>query len=140
MELFGTRKWLDMFCTALNNDPEYTQAAKEFEGDMIIVSLPEAGVCDDRLVLYFDPFHGRIRNWAVLSSPTERPADYTLSAGYSVWKKICRGELDMIRAVMFRHLKVEGKVTNLIKRSKGSRAMMKVMTGLDTVFHDELRS
>jgi putative sterol carrier protein len=138
MALFGTQEWQDDFCAALNKDAPYIEAAKDFEGDMICIVLPEEGVSERSLTLYFDPYHGKIRHWDLLASPMERRADYVLSGKYSVWKKICQGELDMLRAVMFRQLKVEGKIMNLMKQTKASRAMMRVMTGLNTIFQDDL--
>ena len=45
MALFGSQEWLDEFCQALNNDPDYQEAARDYEGDMICVSLPEEGFC-----------------------------------------------------------------------------------------------
>ena len=137
MALFGTREWLDEFCRTLNADSEYREAAREYEGDMICVCLPEEGVCSELLVQYFNPFHGKIDEWTVLSDPEEREAAFTLTAGYGVWKKICRGELDMMKAVMTRKLKVQGKMAQLMKQIKPARALVKVMAGLPTTFHDE---
>ena len=137
MALFGSQEWLDEFCQALNSDPEYQEAAQGYEGDMICVCLPEEGVCGELLAQYYNPYHGRIKEWAVLSDPEEREAAFVLTADYSVWKKICQGQLDMMKAVMTRKLKVKGRMSQLMKQTKAARALIKVMAGLSTTFHDE---
>ena len=86
---------------------------------------------------YYNPFHGQIKEWAILSDPEEREAAFTLTADYSVWKKICRGELDMMKAVMLRKLKVKGRLSQLMKQTKPARTLVRVMAGLSTTFHDE---
>ncbi len=43
----------------------------------------------------------------------------------------------MMKAVMSRKLKVKGQMTGLMKKTKAARALMRVMTGMPTTFHDE---
>ena len=134
MSLFGTREWLDEFCLALNGDENYAQAAAAYEGSMVCVCTPDTPGQAQPLAFYFDPYHGRIRDWAVLSTPQARSADFTLTAPYATWQKICQGQLDLVKAVMTRKLKVQGRMTALLKHTRAAQALVKVMAGLDTEF------
>ena len=137
MPLYGTQEWMDELCQALNSDQDYAVAAKNYEGSMICVSLPEHGVCEEPLIQYFDPYHGKIREWAVLASPEDREADFVLTAKYGTWKKITSGRLDMLKAVLAGKLKVKGKMTEILKHTKASKGLMAVMSKVPTSYHDE---
>ena len=136
MALFGTQEWLDEFCLALNKDETYAQAARDYEGPMVCVSTPAADSQALPLIFYFDPYHGLIRDWAILSSPESRPADFILTAAYADWQKICRGRLDLIKAVMARKLKVQGRMTALLKHTRAAQALVRVMAAMDTEFEE----
>ncbi len=137
MVLFGTQQWLDAFCQAVNQDTDYAKAAKDYEGSMTCISEPEAGVCTEKFVMFFDPYHGSIRQWEMLGDERDKDAAFVLSAPYSVWKQITKGEQDMLRAVMGRKLKVKGKMTHLIRQVGPAKALTDVMVKLPTQYHDE---
>jgi putative sterol carrier protein len=132
---FGTTAWFTAFVDGLNTDSEYEKAAARYEGTMTIVAeikgLPRP-VC-----IWLDPYHGKVRDWTFLNNPTDKPADYVLTAGYDVWKAICRGKQDVMKGIMAGRIKVKGKMMQLLKQTRPALALVKVMLKLPTEFPDE---
>ena len=133
MSIFATQAWLDDTANLLNNDPEYAEGAKDYEGDYLyIVEADE--VQPTPIYYYVDLYHGKCRKATIVSSPTEVKAEFEMSASYSVWKKMLLGELDGNKALMTRKLKVKGNMAKLMKSTKPAAAYFKALTPLKTEF------
>jgi len=133
MPIFATQAWLDESASLLNNDPEYAEGAKDYEGDYLYIV--EADELQPAPIYYYvDLYHGKCRKATIVTSPTEVKAEFEMSAPYSIWKKILQGELDGNKALMTRKLKIKGNMTKLMKSTKPATAYFKALTPLKTDF------
>jgi putative sterol carrier protein len=133
MPIFATQAWLDDTCNLLNNDPNYAEGAKDWEGDYLyIVEADE--VLTTPIYYYVDLYHGKCRKAVVLNSPTEVKAEFELSATYSTWKKLLQGELDGNKALMTRKLKLKGNMAKIMRSTKASTAYFTALASLKTEF------
>jgi len=133
MPIFASQAWLDETANLLNNDPDYAEGAKDWEGDYLYIVEPDE-VQTTPIYYYVDLYHGKCRKATVLNNPTEVKAEFELSAPYSVWKKLLLGELDGNKALMTRKLKLKGNMAKIMRSTKASTAYFKALAPLKTEF------
>jgi len=133
MPIFATQAWLDETANLLNNDPNYAEGAKDWEGDYLYIIEPDE-VQATPIYYYVDLYHGKCRKATILNSPTEVKAEFELSAPYSVWKKLLLGELDGNKALMTRKLKLKGNMAKIMRSTKASTAYFQALANLKTEF------
>ncbi len=132
---FGTTAWFTTFMEMLNTDSEYAKAAAKYEGTLTIVA--EIKGLPRPICIWCDPYHGKIREWVFINDPSDQPADYILTAGYDVWKAVCRGKQDVMKGIMAGKIKVKGKMMQLLKQTRPALALVNVMLKVPTEFPDE---
>ena len=99
----------------LNNDAQYAEIAKNWEGDILFEVEPEN---DQQLPAYFhmDLWHGKCKGVEYSRDGTApRDAKYILSASLERYRSILNGELDPLQAMATRRLKVKGNMAYLLK-------------------------
>ena len=134
--MFPSLEWLNELKDSLNADKAFEKAARKWEGSLVMhVQTDE--LLDKEAIMWIDPYHGKIRDAKVLGSLDEQKSEFVLGAKYSTWKSIINGEMDSMKAMMKGKIKVQGKLTTLLKQTKASNALIKVQQNIDTAFIDE---
>lgn len=133
MALFGSQEYLDEVAKLLNADAAYAEAAKNWEGDFLYI-LEADELQPNPSYFYIDLYHGKCRKAVVLKDPSEVKAEFEQSATYSTWKKILTGELDAMKAMMTRKMKVKGPIAKVMKETKTQQAYLKALATLKTEF------
>lgn len=126
MALFGSQEALDELANLLNNDAAYAEAAKNWEGDFLYIIEPDE-LQPNPGCFYIDLYHGKCRKAVVLKDPSEVKAEFEMSATYSTWKKILTGELDGMKAMMTRKMKLKGPIAKVMKETKTQQAYAKAL-------------
>ena len=105
MAVFATQEWLDEIARLLNEDADYAEGAKHWEGDFLYIIEPDE-LQPEPSYYYIDLYHGKCRKATVLKDPSEVKAEFELSATYTNWKKILTGELDGMKANLYKYFMV----------------------------------
>jgi len=134
--MFPSEEWLNELKDRLNADKPFEKAARKWEGSLVM-NVQADELLDKETIMWIDPYHGKIRDAKVLNNLEEEKSEFVLSAQYSTWKAIINGEMDSMKAMMKGKIKVQGKLTALLKQTKASNALIKVQQNMDTVFVDE---
>ena len=134
--MFPTEEWLNELKDSLNADKAFEKAAAKWEGSLVM-NVQADELLDKETIMWIDPYHGKIRDAKVISSLEEEKSEFVLSAKYSTWKSIINGEMDSMKAMMKGKIKVQGKLTALLKQTKASNALIKVQQNMDTIFMEE---
>lgn len=114
MAKFPTPEWPETFMAKLNQDEQYAEIAKNWEGDFYFVIEP-AGPLQEQIVYYFDLWHGKCRDaFPVTDMSLKKPA-FVLSAPYGNFARILNGELHPMQALMTRKLQVRGNMAVLMR-------------------------
>lgn len=93
---------------------------------------PAKGV-NESLVIGFHISHGKIKDiWL-----GDKKTDFILSAPYSVFVAILKGNLDVTRAFITRKLKTKGSLARLLKTSKATERFVNVLRTIPTEFEGE---
>jgi len=134
--MFPSEEWLNELKDSLNADKPFGKAAAKWEGSLVMhVQADE--LLDKETIMWIDPYHGKIRDAKIINSLDEERSEFVLGAKYSTWKAIINGEMDSMKAMMKGKIKVQGKLTTLLKQTKASNALIKVQQNMDTIFIDE---
>jgi len=121
---FPSNGWMARFVEELNKNEDYKEAAKDWEGDMILVvnAGPEVG---KEWAAYLDLWHGQCRSWNVLPDKSAKKAEFVIEGEYKNWIKLIKGEMDPIRALMGRKLKITGSMMKIMKNVSASSEFAK---------------
>ena len=111
--LFPSAEWLKVFEEKLNNDEKYARIAKNWEGDILFNIEPE-GPLPNPMKLYLDLWHGECRKAYIAEEDHQNPA-YVLSAPYTNFARIIKGELDPMQAMITRKLRVKGSMAYMMR-------------------------
>lgn len=114
MAKFPTSEWTQTFMDKLNTDAQYAQIAHNWEGDFYFVIEP-GGALTERVVLYFDLWHGKCRAAFVESDATARKPAFVLKAPYENFKRVLTGEMHPMTALMTGKLHVQGSMAVLMR-------------------------
>jgi hypothetical protein len=87
---FPSDEWIKELSRQLNASEAYEKSAKDWEGDFIFVVEPDEAY-PQTAYLFLGLYHGKSTDAAMLSSPTEREAEFTISAPFSIWRRSLRG-------------------------------------------------
>ena len=134
--MFPSIEWLNELKDSLNADKTFEKTAAKWEGSLVMhVQADE--LLDKETIMWIDPYHGKVRDAKIINSLDEEESEFVLGAKYTTWKAIINDEMDSMKAMMKGKIKVQGKLTTLLKQTKASNALIKVQQNMDTVFIDE---
>ena len=122
----------------INASPAYREAAADWEGDIafLVEAEPERRVPDD-VWGYLDLWHGACRGGGLVDPTKGEAAAFVISAPYSRWKDVVRGELDPVRAMMQGKLRVRGDLPTIVRYVKAADELVHLCSTVPTRFPDE---
>ncbi|MHA1325404.1 MAG: SCP2 sterol-binding domain-containing protein [Candidatus Helarchaeota archaeon] len=130
------KKWAEEYCKALNETPEYEEAAKgwgvDFEGAMLFIMEPSGEVTFE-VRSFLDLKDGKCLGIKLLE-PGEappRPPGMTLRASMLLWKKLAFKEMNPIQALMSGELKLEGDMGLAMRYSQAAMLLADVTEKTD---------
>jgi|GEM_PF-1084097 putative sterol carrier protein len=132
--VFPSQEFLTELARLLNEDREYEQSAKTFEGGLTLILEPDDKVKKEHYI-YMEPKNGKIVEARMLSSPSEKDAAFVLTGPYSAWKDVVLGKQDAVSSLMKGKLRLkQGKMAVLLKNVKSSQITMKTMQKIPCEF------
>jgi putative sterol carrier protein len=130
---FPSLVWLKAYKVALNNNKKYEEVAKNWEGDFLFIIGADDTLKESKYY-WLDLWHGKCRDIAELSSPTEKKIAFTYSGPYGNWVKLLQGEIDPLKGIIRRKFRVKGKLSKLLKEAKGAKQMIVAAQDVPTEF------
>ncbi|QSG13827.1 SCP2 sterol-binding domain-containing protein [Halapricum desulfuricans] len=130
--------WVESFRDRLNDNDAYAAAADGwgvgFDGDFVLEIGPDDTYDGEPLYLYLELRDGECLQTAVLDDPDEVAHGYTLKGSYSDWKRIIRGEADIVSSVMDGTLKVDGSKMQAMRYQNALVEMGETAARVETDF------
>jgi putative sterol carrier protein len=130
--------WIKELQRICNTDPEFKDAAGDFSGKMMFHIEADDKLPKD-VCLFIDVGEGQVKEAAEYATMKDRDdTDYIMSAKYTQWKDVINGQLEPLRAIMTRKMKlVKGSQLKILKYVKFTLKMMANSMAVDASFELE---
>jgi len=135
MAKFFTQEWGDLYKEAINSSKAYEEAARTWEGDFYFIMEP-GGPVKEIAYTYIDLYHGKCRQIELVTDPSKYKPEFTMTAPYSVWKRIATKELDPIKAMITRQAKLSGNMAKIMRYVKAANELTTSTTHVPTEWLD----
>lgn len=137
--LFPSEEWVKEYCKRLSESPDYNKSGKGWKDPILFHMIEFENLKEKPL---FDSFilnlkDGKCEGSEVVLEPG-KSAPFKLTATYANWKKIIGGKINPTQAMLTGQMKVEGKITVLLKYASAAIAMVKTAQSIKTKYLDEL--
>lgn len=130
---FMSEEWVKALCQEVNTSPAYKDAAKKWEGDMYFIVEPEGGL-KEKIVAYFDLWHGECRSTCVITDEGEKTPAYCFWGPLIVWRQILEKKLDPVQAMMTGKLHIKGDIAQVLRMPRAAVELVNCATQIDTEF------
>lgn len=132
-----TPEWADALCSAIDADPTYREAGREWKWPVALVleATPAYGY-PEPIAVQLTLENGGCRD-AVVLAPDALTADFVLRGDYGTWKLVATGELDAMTAVMTGRLSLSGSLMTLMQHASAAESLVACAQQVDTRFPDE---
>jgi putative sterol carrier protein len=128
---FPSEEWIKEWENRLNTSESYAQAAANWEGDNIIVILPDENYTQTTYI-YINLQHGKASDACFLKSLDEKKALFTSTAPFGTWRKVLEGRIDVIQAMFSNKIKLVGSMAAIQRQPKATYELVKVAGSIDT--------
>ena len=132
-----SQNWADALCAAINASETYRVAAARWTWHVAFVierNVPLGFAHDQAAVLALE--HGQCKGVKLVDGKHAR-APLVFRASYETWKRLARGEMDPIIAVMKGQIEFTGSMTTLMQHSRAAKALVECTRAVPTSFPDE---
>jgi putative sterol carrier protein len=130
---FPSDEWIKALGQKLNDSASYERSAKNWEGDFIFISEPDA-TSDAEAYLFLGLYHGKSTGAAMLASEDEREAQFIIRAPFSAWRQVIEGKLDPIQGMMMRKLKLAGDMKMILRYVAAAKEIVSCCALIPTNF------
>lgn len=130
---FPSDEWIKALRAELNTSESYARSAADWEGDFLFVIQPDAAY-QQTAFLYIDVQKGSSPSAMQVASLEEKTAMYTISASYSIWRKVLEGKLNPIQSMFTGKLKVKGNMGQMQRNPKATTEFILCATKIQTEF------
>lgn len=120
---FPSDAWIKELSKRLNESDSYARSARDWEGDFIFVVEPDE-TYDETAYLFLGLYHGKSTDAARIEREDERDAEFLIRAPFKVWRKVIEGEMDPIRGMMTRRLKLSGNLMKIMRYPKAAQEIV----------------
>ncbi len=134
--IMGTPEWVAAFEKLIQNDDDYKEVAKTWEGTVVIHILAnsEIGLNDD-IYMLMDLWHGDCRSVRLVPREAGEQADFVLTGEFERWQSVLEGELDVVKAMMQGKIKLKGSLPMIVRYVKASKRLVDLAAQIETSFH-----
>jgi putative sterol carrier protein len=128
---FATEEWIKALQDELNSSEDYREAAKTWEGDFYFVVSKGGPIAED-VYMYMDLWHGDCRDAFEVKDSGEKDPAFIMTAPVDVWRKVVGKELDPIKGMMTRQLKLKGNMMKIMKAPKAAIELVNCTASIET--------
>ena len=137
MPIFPSEEWIRELAKVASASEELKKVGKDWNyGGIIAICEPDDKL-KEKYIAYFLAEKGELKEARQISSEDEVQSQFSVSAPYSLWKKILRKEEDPMQAVMRGAVKVKGDMSLILKYAPFMMTFFNVLSKVETKFLDE---
>jgi len=137
--VLGTPEWVAAYEKMIQEDEEYKEAAKNWEGSVVIhiLAKPDLGLEKDIFML-MDLWHGECRSVRLVPAEAGLKGDYVLTGELERWEAVMAKELDTTKAMMQGKIKLKGNLATIVRYVKASVRLTDLSAEIGSKFISQL--
>ncbi|MGI0132193.1 MAG: SCP2 sterol-binding domain-containing protein [Thermoplasmata archaeon] len=123
MPRFPSAEWAEAFRIALESNAAYAEAARAWEGEILLLVTPDAEhpqTCGVQL----DLLHGSCRSARFLPDATGATSEFVFQGERSSWERILRPETDPVKAIMDGTIGIKGNLAKLMRFTRAAKELV----------------
>ena len=129
--LVGSNEWVSAVKDEVNKSDAYRGASLTWEEDFYFIVDKGASITEE-IRIYLDLWHGECRDAFSVSDPVSKSPAFEVSGPIDIWKKVVNKELNPVKAIMTRQLKLKGNMLKILKAPKSAVELVECVTRIDT--------
>ena len=132
-----SQPWADELRAVINDDANYRAVAKGWKWPLaLVLDRAEDLGYPDAVAVRLDLEGGDCREARIVRAE-DADAPFVLRGPYGVWKRIVRGELDPVAAVVKQELSLDGNLHTMLMHAKTAKALVACAQRVPTIYPDE---
>jgi putative sterol carrier protein len=133
MPKFPSAEWAAQLFAAVNENSAYAEAARAWEGDILLRVLPEVPSTRPPGI-HLDLAHGTCRSAVYVDDSTGTTSEFVFEASHADWREILEGRLEPVNAVVSGRVKVRGNFAKAMRFTKASGLLIGSASTIPTEF------
>lgn len=127
MPTFPSTEWADAYRQRLNENAAYAEAARAWEGDILLLVAPDDRAPQGEGVL-LDLHHGECRAAKFVPDAGQVTAEFTYRGSRENWGRMLRREIDPVRAILDGTFKLSGNLMKAMRFQRAAKEMVETAT------------
>jgi putative sterol carrier protein len=137
--IYFTPEWVAVYEKAVQEDAEYKEVAKDWEGTVVlhVQEKSEYGL-DQDLFLLLDLWHGDCRSMRLVPREVGEKGDFVITGSLDRWIQVGKKELDPVKGMMQGKLKLQGDLPTIVRNVRASSRLVDISADVGGKYPDEL--
>jgi putative sterol carrier protein len=137
--IYFTPEWVSLYEEIIQKDAEYKEAAKDWEGTVVlhVEAAPEYGL-DIDLYIFMDLWHGDCRSIRIVPTEDGAAGDFVITGSLERWVQVGKKELDSTKGMMQGKLKLKGDLPTIVRAVRASQRLTDLSSEVGGKYPTEL--
>ena len=129
-------EWATACGAALNANPAYREAARNWEG-AVLLQLASAEGAEGAQMVYFDLWHGECRAARAATPEDEALARYVMSGTAGAWQQVLTGKVAPLMALLTGRIKLtRGALAELLPHVNAAKELVLTFATVPATYPD----
>ena len=133
MARFPSSEWASRFESAINQNSAYADAAKAWEGEILLLVLPDTESPGGSGIL-LDLHHGVCRSARFVADANGVATEFVYQGGRSQWARLLRHEIDPVKAWLDGTFQVKGNLAKAMRFTRAAKELVETAASIPTEF------
>lgn len=137
--IYFTPEWVALFEQTIRSDEVYREAAKDWEGSVVlhVEPDPDRGL-DFDLYVFMDLWHGECRSIRIVPPEAGEAGDFIISGSLDRWTQVGKKELDAVKGMMQGKLKLRGDLPTIVRAVRAAQRLTEISAEVGGIFPPDL--
>lgn len=137
--IYFTPEWVTLFEKAVQEDAQYKEVAKAWEGSVVlhIQAKPDYGL-DLDTYLFMDLWHGDCNYMKIVPAEAGKNGDFVITGTIDRWITVGKGQLDPVKGMMQGKLKLKGDLPTIVRNVRAAMRLVGLSADVGGKYPDAL--
>ncbi len=133
MPLFPSEEWVKEFIEKVNENADYEDSARTWEGDITFVVQKDKEF-DGNAYIHLDLFHGKCRGGEFQMNGEPPQSAFQYIGPYENWIRLINQEIDPIQGVLIGKFKLKGSMMKIMRYTRAAKELVNTANRVKTTF------